>query len=478
MLMGFPLDYWETYYIQDAICSFGRVENWVNNRRRLTRLIVRARVVDLQSIPQWIIYTDGPGNDLDSWTIQCEIISHDFVGGGPPPKDPAPQHYDHLAPFDFFGLGQPGAGPVEDGNQNDHQLQAGVGNQNNQQLQADNQNNHQLQAGMGNIGHFQGQGQALQDFVQDHGQGEEDFQEDDENQDEEEINPNAQWDLLVAQNAPPVAWGEWPAPQNQQPIPGQNEVSMEIDLNNILENPDMQEVIIHPAIATDTINGGFVHEANEVAIQNFGQNLGLDLNDPPKNQANGNDVDQAQANEEVDFPHLNFPIQPLIDEEILHDLLMNDLDDFDQEMPENNQLDEAADNVLNVGTVIIRDEHLADPVFLQRQLAVRTDHKAFWLTAFNSIPGMEVKVETNWAPFFASMVLSPRNHKWAKNFINSDAWSFFSNSLNSIFIKVPEFYPKQKARCVISDCSSQVQSFDLEVTDANSAALTPAKKVI
>jgi hypothetical protein len=144
MLMGFPLDYWETYYIQDAICSFGRVENWVNNRRRLTRLIVRARVVDLQSIPQWIIYTDGPGNDLDSWTIQCEIINHDFVGGGPPPKDPAPQHYDHLAPFDFFGLGQPGAGPVEDGNQNDHQLQAGVGNQNNQQLQADNQNNHQL----------------------------------------------------------------------------------------------------------------------------------------------------------------------------------------------------------------------------------------------------------------------------------------------------------------------------------------------
>lgn len=27
MLMGFPLDYWETDYIQDVICSFGRVEN-------------------------------------------------------------------------------------------------------------------------------------------------------------------------------------------------------------------------------------------------------------------------------------------------------------------------------------------------------------------------------------------------------------------------------------------------------------------
>jgi hypothetical protein len=246
MLMGFPLDYWETDYIQDTICSFGRVENWVNNRRRLTRLIVRARVADLQNVPQWIVYTDGPGNDLDSWTIQCEIISHAFVGGGPPPEDPAPQHYDHLAPFDFYGLGQPGAGPVEDGNQNDHQLPAGMDNQNNQHLQADFENNLQLQAGMGNVGHLQGPGQALQNFVQDQGQGEEDLQEEAEIQDEDEINPNAQWDLLAAQNAPPVAWGEWPAPQNQnqQPIPGQNEMNMEIDLNNILEDPDMQEVII------------------------------------------------------------------------------------------------------------------------------------------------------------------------------------------------------------------------------------------
>lgn len=38
--------------------------------------------------------------------------SHDFVGGGPPPEDLAPQHFDHLAPFDFFGYGQPRAGPV------------------------------------------------------------------------------------------------------------------------------------------------------------------------------------------------------------------------------------------------------------------------------------------------------------------------------------------------------------------------------
>ena len=118
MLMGFPIDYWETDYIQDAICFFGRVDNWINNRRRLTRLLVRARVADLQSVPQWIVFSDGIGNDLDSWTIQCEIVSHEFVGGGPPPEDPAPHHLDHRAPFDFFGLGQPGAGPVNAVQQN------------------------------------------------------------------------------------------------------------------------------------------------------------------------------------------------------------------------------------------------------------------------------------------------------------------------------------------------------------------------
>ena len=99
-------------YIQDAICSFGIVDNWVNNRRRLTRLLVRARVADLQSIPLWIVYSDGVGNDLDSWIVQCEIVSHDFVRGGPPLEDPAPQH------LDFFGLGQPGAGPIDRGQQN------------------------------------------------------------------------------------------------------------------------------------------------------------------------------------------------------------------------------------------------------------------------------------------------------------------------------------------------------------------------
>lgn len=85
MLMGFPLDYWDTDYIQDAICSFGKVENWINNRSRLTRLLVRARVIDLQSIPQWIVFSDGQAraNNGELWIIQCEIVGHQFEEQAP-----------------------------------------------------------------------------------------------------------------------------------------------------------------------------------------------------------------------------------------------------------------------------------------------------------------------------------------------------------------------------------------------------------
>lgn len=51
MLMGFLADYWEHHYIQNALASFGNLLYWHNDKRHLTRLIVKARVTDLQSVP-------------------------------------------------------------------------------------------------------------------------------------------------------------------------------------------------------------------------------------------------------------------------------------------------------------------------------------------------------------------------------------------------------------------------------------------
>ena len=56
MLLGFPPDYQEEDCNQDAIGSFGKFLLWQEEDRRLTRVIIRARVIDLQSVPHFIVF--------------------------------------------------------------------------------------------------------------------------------------------------------------------------------------------------------------------------------------------------------------------------------------------------------------------------------------------------------------------------------------------------------------------------------------
>ena len=79
------------------------------DERYMTRLLVRARVKDVQKVPQFIVYEDPDTIDGESWTIQCEVLQQKPQGGGPPDEDPIPENLDlELGlPFDFFGLGQP-----------------------------------------------------------------------------------------------------------------------------------------------------------------------------------------------------------------------------------------------------------------------------------------------------------------------------------------------------------------------------------
>ena len=51
LLLGYLPDYREDEYVVNTICSFGRVISWVDDVRHLSRILVRARVVDLESIP-------------------------------------------------------------------------------------------------------------------------------------------------------------------------------------------------------------------------------------------------------------------------------------------------------------------------------------------------------------------------------------------------------------------------------------------
>lgn len=74
MLLGFPPDYKAEEYYQDDIGSFGKFLTLQEEERRLTRVIIRARVIDLQSIPHFIVFSESEGFESDSWIVQCEIL--------------------------------------------------------------------------------------------------------------------------------------------------------------------------------------------------------------------------------------------------------------------------------------------------------------------------------------------------------------------------------------------------------------------
>lgn len=126
LLLGLPNDYWTKRHIHSIVGEFARVLLWVADDRFRCRLLISARVTDLEKVPQFIVYADPDTIDRGSWTLQCEVLQHHPQQQGPPIEDPIPEDVDMEAgaPFDFFGLGQPvnglnGQGELIDNQQQD-----------------------------------------------------------------------------------------------------------------------------------------------------------------------------------------------------------------------------------------------------------------------------------------------------------------------------------------------------------------------
>lgn len=62
-------------------------------------------MIDLQSVPHFIVFSEGEGFESDSWTVQCEILQYDMNGGGPQDEDPMPEHPIANAPLTSLALG-------------------------------------------------------------------------------------------------------------------------------------------------------------------------------------------------------------------------------------------------------------------------------------------------------------------------------------------------------------------------------------
>ncbi|TVU16793.1 hypothetical protein EJB05_36948, partial [Eragrostis curvula] len=114
ILIGFPLDYWTREHIATAISSFGKLEVWEQDLDNLARVMIKAKVVDLVSVPKWIVISEGGNQEGESWTVQCEIIHRKLLGEQAQDEDPVPEDNPNidLVPFDFFGYGQMEPGHV------------------------------------------------------------------------------------------------------------------------------------------------------------------------------------------------------------------------------------------------------------------------------------------------------------------------------------------------------------------------------
>lgn len=64
----------EEEYIDIALGPFGRIISWHSDPDYKTRLLVKARVVDLESMPHFIVFSEIEDLESDSWTIQCEVM--------------------------------------------------------------------------------------------------------------------------------------------------------------------------------------------------------------------------------------------------------------------------------------------------------------------------------------------------------------------------------------------------------------------
>lgn len=101
MLIGFLIDSRNIEDIRDSIKSFGRLIYWQKDSV-MARVVVKARVTDLEDMPHYLIMSEGDDFERVSITVQCEIIQQTLLGGQLRDEDiPHPGFEDN---FNFPGI--------------------------------------------------------------------------------------------------------------------------------------------------------------------------------------------------------------------------------------------------------------------------------------------------------------------------------------------------------------------------------------
>lgn len=72
-LIGLNVDLWSHALVDKAVSEFGKLIAW-EDLNNMARVLVRALVNGLDSIPWFFTFTEGLDPTSDGWTVQCEIF--------------------------------------------------------------------------------------------------------------------------------------------------------------------------------------------------------------------------------------------------------------------------------------------------------------------------------------------------------------------------------------------------------------------
>jgi hypothetical protein len=421
MLLGYLPDYREDEFIVNTISSFGRVISWVDDERHLSRLLVRARVIDLESVPQFLVMTEGEGFQGESWTIQCEILHGELLGGLPQDEDPAPGPgaFPPGGPFDHFGFGQIGPGPVIQPGQNNLNAGFGGGIPGHNFAPADDQGDGPAEGMVGQLG-------AAGDIAQ----------------------VNAGWNDWPAVNIAVPDLNVQAAPKNLQVI----------DLNDPM---DMEEMIIDPVMHGPMPQEMFL-ELNDLLNQ-VNEDEEEHLADPdnlfPVQDELAGLIDEPEP-VEVNIPALNNPAVDALHLEIPEDELMND-DEIQQQINEEAaEVDQAIQNNIQVGYAMIADAPM--PLFpgLSNGLA---GYAGPWDKFFSPPAGSTPQffVPMDWVNFFTAALLTPMHFDKAKELLRSNSLLANISNEKCIGFSLPNKCPsKTPPSCAILEMEQEISDVD------------------
>nr|TKW28031.1 hypothetical protein SEVIR_3G297000v2 [Setaria viridis] len=101
LLIGYPLDSRNLDDIRDAIKSFGRLICWQKDNI-MARVVVKARVTDLEDVPHYLIFSEGDDFEGVSTTVQVEIMQQNPLGGFLQDEDIPPPRFEDNFIFPGF----------------------------------------------------------------------------------------------------------------------------------------------------------------------------------------------------------------------------------------------------------------------------------------------------------------------------------------------------------------------------------------